>query len=40
MNICKHGIIDNGKHKKSQVNKSGQAESIMCNIISMSIIWT
>ena len=36
----KHGILDHIKHKKGQVNKSGQTGSIMCNIIKMLIIKT
>ena len=32
----KHGSIYHGKHKKGQVKKSGQTQSIMCNIIKLS----
>ena len=36
----KHCILDHVNHKKCQVNKIGQTESIMCYIINMSSINT
>ena len=36
----RHGIIDNGKHKKGEAKTIRQTESIMCNIIKISSIRT